>query len=286
LYIQGTTFGNALKNLLAMPRPPSPPLWTHHKHEDFGMPSTHTMNSVSMSLFFAYWLWPMIPKDGTQYLVVLFVVWYTSSMFVSRMYLAAHSHVDTISGFLLGVLYFTFWVWASPTVDIFLNTNPRAPVYVFASVFLLLLFHPRSSRPSPSFRYSMSLSGLGLGMAIGIHLTRFVGAEFWLAPIRSLFSHDFRDSILHSLPLEWHKFSSNLMGVIIGIFILLTTYLLVRTCAYVLLLVLFRIPPVSWLAQRFKVFLRWCALPHPLALGTTIKIIHSLLTLILQIIKH
>lgn len=264
----GTTFGNTLKNLIALPRPPSPPLWSHHKHEDFGMPSTHTMNAVSMSFFLAYWVWPMVPKGTAQYLVLLGVLWYTSSMFVSRMYLAAHSHVDTISGFVLGVLYFLFWVQVSPSVDHFLNTNPNAPWIVGSAICLLLLFHPRSSRPSPSFRYSMALTGLGLGMAIGLHFSRFLGPSFWLTPIKTLFSHDFRDSILHSLPIEYHKMASHTIGVLLGIVILLSTHLLVKFCCLIFLLILLRMPPVSWAVHQFKVLLRYCALPHPLALGT------------------
>lgn len=253
-----------------MPRPPSPPLWTHHKHEDFGMPSTHTSNAVSMSFFLTYWLWPAISPGLPRLFTVLFVTWYTSSMFISRMYLAAHSHVDTISGFLLGVGYWIFWLYVNPLVDLFINTNPYAPYITALSVFVLLLFHPRSSRPSPSFRYSMSLSGLGLGVTIGVHLSRFVGSAFWLDSVKALFSHDFRDSVLHSLPDEYHKFAASLLGVSIGIFILISTYVLVKYCALIVLLVLFRLPPVSWLVFKFKAFLRWCALPHPLALGTSL----------------
>jgi len=232
------------------------------------MPSTHTMNAVSMSFFLTYWLWPMVSKGWPQYLVLLGVAWYTSSMFVSRMYLAAHSHVDTISGFTLGVLYFLFWVQVHPAVDHFINTNPFAPWIVGSAIFLLLLFHPRSSRPSPSFRYSMSLTGLGLGITMGVHLSRFVGPAFWLTPVKALFSHEFRDSILHSLPSAYHKMASHSIGVLLGIIILLTTYLLVKFCALIFLLILFRMPPIAWLVHQIKVFLRFCALPHPLALGT------------------
>lgn len=213
----------------------------------------------------------MLPEGAlwARVLLVMGVLWYTTSMFVSRMYLAAHSHVDTISGFCLGILYFFFWVWAHPFVDAFMNTNTEAPLFVLSVVFVLLLFHPRSSRPSPSYRYSMSLSGLALGMAIGLHIQRFVGPHFWLAPIRSLFSHDFRDSILHSLPQEYHAFAAKLIGVIFGIIILVSTYLLVKFCALILFLVLFRTPPIAYIISKFKFLLRFCALPHPLALGTS-----------------
>ena len=225
------------------------------------------MNAVSMSLFFSWWLWPQLASTEARLFLVIGVIWYTCSMFVSRMYLAAHSHVDTISGFTLGVLYWAFWVKAHRYVDDFMQTFD-APLIIASFVFLLLLFHPRSSRPSPSYRYSMSLSGLGLGLAIGIHIQRFIGPNFWLAPIRSLFSHDFRDSILHSLPIDYHQFGAKMLGVSIGIVILISTYLLVKFCALIFFLVLFRVPPIEYIISKFKFFLRYCALPHPLALGT------------------
>lgn len=195
------------------------------------------------------------------------VMWYTSSMFVSRMYLAAHSHVDTISGFTLGILYFWFWVQVHRYVDAWMQTY-NAAFFAAAFVFLLLLVHPRSSRPSPSFRYSMSLSGLGFGLSVGIHIQRFIGANFWLASVRALFSHDFRDSILHSLPAGYHQVGAKILGVSVGIAILLSTYALVKFSLYILFLVLFRVPPIEFVISKFKVFLRYCALPHPLALGT------------------
>ena len=221
-----------------------------------------------MSLFFSWWLWPQLATPQARMFLVMGVAWYTSSMFVSRMYLAAHSHVDTISGFVLGIFYFMFWVQVHPIVDAWMQTYNAA--YMAAGiVFILLLFHPRSSRPSPSFRYSMSLSGLGLGMAIGLHIQRFVGPNFWLTPVRALFSHDFRDSILHSLPGDYHQHGAKILGVTTGIIVLVSTYLLVKFCALILFLVLFRIPPIQYVVSKFKFFLRYCALPHPLALGTS-----------------
>jgi membrane-associated phospholipid phosphatase len=54
----GLLVGDALKDLLYVPRPSHPLLWTHSHSkgtaQEYGMPSTHAMNAVSNSLVFAF----------------------------------------------------------------------------------------------------------------------------------------------------------------------------------------------------------------------------------------
>ena len=52
----GLLIGDALKDLLHVPRPSHPQLWTHSHSkgtaQEYGMPSTHSMNAVSNALVF------------------------------------------------------------------------------------------------------------------------------------------------------------------------------------------------------------------------------------------
>jgi hypothetical protein len=127
LLLIGTIIGNLGKNLFALPRPPSHlliakkklhgtsrkslkskysslVLWTYYLllllllllslslsllwYWDFGLPSTHSLNAISLSTFVNVWLWQNLDiiKIPTTYIILMNVIftWIALSTCVSR----------------------------------------------------------------------------------------------------------------------------------------------------------------------------------------------------------
>lgn len=135
---------------------------------DFGLPSIHSLNAVAMPWFFLYFTWDTYTSQTTKILLVIAFALYSLSMFVSRMYLAAHSHVDVISGIIIGIPVLTIWINVHTYVNQFLIGNPYSFQIMAVISVLVILFHPRSSRPSPSWSYTIALLGIALGATLGI----------------------------------------------------------------------------------------------------------------------
>jgi membrane-associated phospholipid phosphatase len=111
----GLLVGDSLKDILHVPRPSHPKLWTHsHSQgtsEEYGMPSTHAMNAVSNSLlFFMYTasdnehVGSDVEDEGTVTVSTitskgacqLAALWCTI-ICVSRLYLGVHTVRETVA---------------------------------------------------------------------------------------------------------------------------------------------------------------------------------------------
>ena len=116
-----TYLGNFMKNLFACPRPTG--VWQPVKEQDFGLPSTHTMNAFANALFFIVRLHLSLPLS-----IVLLL--YASIVALSRIYMGVHSPADVIAGTVLGCLsVFVFVVF------------PPLPL-IFLMHLILLSLHP------------------------------------------------------------------------------------------------------------------------------------------------
>ncbi|KAK7462727.1 Long-chain base-1-phosphate phosphatase [Stygiomarasmius scandens] len=110
----GVYFSSFIKDLLCSPRPFAPPvtrltIGTHHL--EYGFPSTHSTNSVSIALLFFGHVYtlatpsnsePAVISPQTYVLLCGLLVWYTFSIVYGRLYTAMHSFVDCIMGVALG----------------------------------------------------------------------------------------------------------------------------------------------------------------------------------------
>ncbi|KAJ7512357.1 sphingosine-1-phosphate phosphatase [Mycena galericulata] len=114
----GIYFTSVAKDLFCSPRPFAPPvtrltIGTHHL--EYGMPSTHSANSVSLALFFFAHIhelaFPLAPTTTPPSLslpayaaLTAGLAVYATSIVFGRLYTAMHSFTDCAVGVLLGVL--------------------------------------------------------------------------------------------------------------------------------------------------------------------------------------
>ncbi|KAJ4466322.1 sphingosine-1-phosphate phosphatase [Lentinula aciculospora] len=102
----GVYASSIVKDFVCSPRPLAPPvtrLTIGNHHLEYGFPSTHSTNSVSIALFFWGYVHTLFSEDNIvywTYTVILII--YTLSIVLGRIYTAMHSFVDCIFGVLLG----------------------------------------------------------------------------------------------------------------------------------------------------------------------------------------
>lgn len=105
----GTFLGNFAKNLFALPRPPNPPVRNlQHAMRDFGFPSVHTLNAVTVSGVLLKYQWEVLGGRDMVLWSVLAAFW-CISIPLSRMYVGVHSPLDCAGGATAGVILTVLW---------------------------------------------------------------------------------------------------------------------------------------------------------------------------------
>ena len=172
--------GNTMKDLVALPRPPSPPVWRpasgaaldSSAFADFGWPSTHAMNAVSNPLLIACALAPFWRRSPRRrWAVAALSVTWAATISVGRLYLGAHSRSDVFAGHLLGLAVGCGWVLAAPWFDATVTgEGHQGGLLVGGAMALsagLFTLYPRRAIAGASAPQSAELTGLFLGCMVG-----------------------------------------------------------------------------------------------------------------------
>ncbi|KAK6166735.1 hypothetical protein SNE40_023364 [Patella caerulea] len=123
--------GQATKDYLKVPRPPSPPvvhLETHHLRE-FSLPSTHAMAGTVMPIMMAYLL--LERYEFPFWLAVGCIPVWTITVCLSRLYLGVHSILDVSVGVIYTVLITAVTLPVVDGFDNFLQMHPLSPVIIW-----------------------------------------------------------------------------------------------------------------------------------------------------------
>lgn len=177
--------GQLLKDLMKLPRPPSPPvvrLETHYSME-YGLPSTHAMAAASIPFFLAYSLtpenWYSGSTAGEQSLfgavVLLWLLafsWF-STMTVSRLYMGVHSVVDVQAGMALGLISLgTFLVIGESLDEFFMTTQAGGAAVVIIGIALVLAYYfiTRPPKWTPCYGDTALIVAVGIGAVLGNRL--------------------------------------------------------------------------------------------------------------------
>ncbi|KAF7288673.1 Sphingosine-1-phosphate phosphatase [Mycena chlorophos] len=198
---------SVLKDLFCSPRPFAPPvtrltIGTHHL--EYGFPSTHSTNSVSLALlFFAFLHEHAFPIDDQAPSVSFPVyvactaglVFYVISIVFGRLYLGMHSFTDCIAGVLVGVYVwlihtsfrgipvslavsgYTYsttllkgWGWGAQ-LDAWIANTPassfRVPLTLIPLALLAVNQHPQPIDNCPCFEDAIAIGSVALGMLVG-----------------------------------------------------------------------------------------------------------------------
>lgn len=169
----GVILSGMLKDALCLPRPHSPPLtritMSGSVALEYGFPSTHSTNAVSIAVYVLYMLhnaeelderWKMI-WQGLCYL-------YAGSIMVGRIYCGMHGFFDVAAGTALGAIitvgrieYGPIWDW------FFRNTGMWGPLTLMVFMLLMVKVHPEPADDCPCFDDSVAFAGVVFGVETG-----------------------------------------------------------------------------------------------------------------------
>ncbi|KAK9128384.1 hypothetical protein Syun_017181 [Stephania yunnanensis] len=172
--------GNCIKDLISAPRPCSPPVrrvtTTKDEQEnalEYGLPSSHTLNTVCLSGYLLFYLLNYTQTRDTLTIVVWFMLAciLVALIGLGRIYLGMHSIVDVIGGLVIGMVVLSFWLMVHEHVDRFVVSGQNVMSYWSMLSFLLLFAYPTPECPTPSFEYHTAFDGVALGIVSGIQQT-------------------------------------------------------------------------------------------------------------------
>ncbi|KAF8430138.1 hypothetical protein EV426DRAFT_580000 [Tirmania nivea] len=169
----GVFFSGFVKDLLCLPRPLSPPLhritMSGSAALEYGFPSTHSTNAVSVGLYGLLALRADSSIDPTFRLSMQLLAWiYMISIVLGRLYCGMHGFFDVTIGSALGALL--AWIqWAfRAQIDTFIYSGDwKVPLMVVATILVLVRIHPEPADPCPCFDDGVAFAGVIIGVNVG-----------------------------------------------------------------------------------------------------------------------
>lgn len=206
----GVYLSSFVKDLICSPRPFAPPvtrLTIGSHHLEYGFPSTHSTNSVSLALFFfslAHRLAsvptilptgelgaPLLGPNGFYAIATLLSVYMVSIVF-GRLYTAMHSFTDCVAGCVMGAsIWFFFDDWMGMGVQSAVErwiqeTGWAVPAIIIPLGLFLVHKHPVPVDDCPCFEDAIAFNSCLMG-ALSAHWT-LLHIHFLSIPSLSSFS--------------------------------------------------------------------------------------------------
>ncbi|KAK5108992.1 hypothetical protein LTR62_007626 [Meristemomyces frigidus] len=169
----GVYLSGYVKDLACLPRPLSPPLnritMSGSAALEYGFPSTHTTNAVSVTLYCLHRL--HLARDqcsDTTYLVTqMALLGYAISIAFGRMYCGMHGFFDVIVGAILGAAIAWVQIAYGTAYDSWLiSTSWHSILAVVIVLGVAVRIHPEPADNCPCFDDSVAFSGVVMGAAI------------------------------------------------------------------------------------------------------------------------
>ncbi len=147
-----------LKDMLCLPRPLSPPLHRITMSDsaalEYGFPSTHSTNAVSVVVYAIYTLNSPDSAVSPRLRLLLEVLSYSyaTSIMFGRIYCGMHGFFDVILGALLGALISVIQCTYGKQFDDFIySSSVQAPLMIMLTVLVLVRIHPEPADDCPCF---------------------------------------------------------------------------------------------------------------------------------------
>lgn len=213
----GVYLSGYVKDLVCLPRPLSPPLqritMSGSAAMEYGFPSTHTTNAVSVAFYCLDKLWAAQDQYSTTTfrLLALASIGYATSISVGRMYCGMHGFSDVVVGAALGALIAAVRVAMGHAFDAWLvGGDWTRPVIAVAVLALAVRFHPEPADNCPCYDDSVAFIGVLMGISIGTwHYTSLAESSSPDAAFIKMYQHDNGDPF---------KVAARLMIGIVAIF--------------------------------------------------------------------
>ncbi|GAA5929291.1 phosphatase PAP2 family protein [Sporobolomyces koalae] len=176
---------SVLKDAFCVPRPFAPPvnrLSVGSHALEYGFPSTHSSNALSMALFFG----ELLLRRNPGHLVinsigVLLLVLFAWSITFGRLYTGMHSRMDVRVGASIGVLvWMLMWLGEAKLERLVLGTGLTGTVFIIPALLLLVTFHPQPAENCPCFEDAIAFLSVFAGILLGVAWNPYKYADFTL----------------------------------------------------------------------------------------------------------
>ncbi|XP_065059430.1 uncharacterized protein LOC135686946 [Rhopilema esculentum] len=159
---------NFLKNSLCLPRPPSPPVNPlEPSFNTWALPSHHAVLAVVVPWYIWFYSYLHYNLTTVQYVILFcFIVTWSFSVMLSRIYLGVHSPADVVAGSLLGCLALSAWLHYDDILDRATAVSGQGAMLVPVYVIIMLFIHPRPDLETLSFTESVCMSGVAVGFVL------------------------------------------------------------------------------------------------------------------------
>ncbi|CAE7033665.1 LPPD [Symbiodinium natans] len=183
--------GNAVKDAISAPRPDwkkgvrfvggSGSDGSSTDDMEYGLPSTHTINTVCMWLYIFYFYasstsygdgisvyWNTWRSLHLQLILCLILAWCGFVMY-GRLYLGMHSPIDVVVGLGIAMLLLHVYVTVDDFIDAWMTaTTAFVPAYQLAFAVVLCWTYPQGLQRTPSYNYAVYFTGVCLGVVTGV----------------------------------------------------------------------------------------------------------------------
>jgi hypothetical protein len=169
--VYGTGF---LKDMLCLPRPLSPPLarisMSGSAALEYGFPSSHSANAVSVTFYAIYMLRQSAESDNSNWNVGLQALFYfyALSIIAGRLYCGMHGFLDVLIGSTMGALITAFQLACGDWMDSWIFSGSYMDILIATLVVCVLVrVHPEPADDCPCYDDSVSFSGVVIGINLG-----------------------------------------------------------------------------------------------------------------------
>lgn len=170
----GVFWSGWVKDLLCLPRPLSPPLkritMSHWAALEYGFPSTHSTNAVSVAAYFLYHLHTRNINfpDSLQTVALSVGYVYAVSIVLGRLYCGMHGFFDVVIGSALGGLLAALQLAYQSSWDAWMVGGSWVhPAITTLVILLAVRFHPEPADNCPCFDDSVAFAGVLIGVEVG-----------------------------------------------------------------------------------------------------------------------
>ena len=137
---------------------------------EYGFPSTHSTNAVSVAFYWIYMLNQNSENLSPSVTLGLqgFALFYASSIFLGRLYCGMHGFLDVTYGSLLGAgLAAVQCIYGQLYDDWFHNTSQMGLLLLVLIVLVMVRIHPEPVDDCPCYEDSVAFAGVVIGCEIG-----------------------------------------------------------------------------------------------------------------------